>query len=507
MNSTTIDPLFQITTSQITTPARSGRGSSQSGSADKELFRALLDRAADAVEPKLPTTKRSSETVQSKEDEPRELQAGEQEASTTEQEPTTTPESLAESSETSAEATEEPPEEPTDEVTLSAAALAPQAEANAASEQVVNAEGVVETSLTDGQQQSSDQSPTSLDEAPSETAASSTGIESAALESDLLGEGVVGETASDVGEVSVEAEVESGDTKASLNPGTSQATTATAVEGEAKKAQSSTTSTSVSKNPQQPAGQHSSNALSESLPEADAAESSPQTDKGRFEVPASTTTTAASNELAVATDAELALANLNNASESTANSHNSSAPSTAETVAAAGRTLGNSLAGKAANAASTAAETSNTETPTVDRARFVQRVGGAIRSAQNRDGQIQLRLSPPELGTLRINIVMNEGVLTARLETETAAARAVLLDNLPALRERLAEQEIRIEKFDVDVGREGQQQAENPDAEDRQTRRARSSHNQPSRREQAPSLATESNSVQPVTASGLDVRI
>jgi len=504
MNSTTIDPLFQKTTPQITTPARSGRVSSQSGSADNELFRALLDRAADAVEPKLSTTKDSRDTIRTKDDEPLELPSSEQEASTTEQEPATT---TSESSETSAGATDEPPEEPTDEVTLSAAALAPQAEASADSEQVVNAEGVVETSLTDGQQQSSDQSSTSLDEALNDTAASPGGIEGAALESALLGEGVVGETANDVGEVSVGADVESSGTKASLNPGISQAT---AVEGEAKKAQSSTTSTSVSKNPQQPAGQQSSNALSESLPEADAAESSPQTGKGRFEVPASTTTTAASNELAVATDAELALANLNNASESTANSHNSSAPSTAETMAAAGRTLGNSLAGKAANAASTAAETSHTETPTVDRARFVQRVGGAIRSAQNRDGQIQLRLSPPELGTLRINIVMNEGVLTARLETETAAARAVLLDNLPALRERLAEQEIRIDKFDVDVGREGQQQADGSETDDRKSKQPRSSSNQSSTRHKQLNSATDhpaTSATKLSIESGLDVRI
>ena len=40
------------------------------------------------------------------------------------------------------------------------------------------------------------------------------------------------------------------------------------------------------------------------------------------------------------------------------------------------------------------------------------------------------------------------------METETAAARHVLLENLPALRERLAGQEIRIERFDVDLRHE-----------------------------------------------------
>jgi flagellar hook-length control protein FliK len=46
---------------------------------------------------------------------------------------------------------------------------------------------------------------------------------------------------------------------------------------------------------------------------------------------------------------------------------------------------------------------------------------------------------------------MQNGVMTAAVETETLAARQILLDHLPALRDRLAEQNIRIERFDVDV--------------------------------------------------------
>ncbi len=503
MSSTAIDQLFQITS-----PTHSGRGSSRSGSAEGAPFRAHLDRAAEAAEPKLPATKNANVTARNKKDEPLDLQTGEQETSTTEQEQAAV---TAESSESTTEATDEiqPEEEPTDEVTLSAAAEAQQAEASVHPEQVVSEEGVVETTLTDGQQQSAGQSSTQLTGATNDSAASTTGTEVVESEEALSGEGGVGETASDVGEVSVEAKVENSDAKTSLNPGTSQATVAAIVESEAKKSQSSTVSTSESTNAKQLlAGQQLSNDTSASLSESDAAESSPQTGTGRFEVPASTTSTSAINELAVATDAELALANLNNATEPNANAANASSSSTADTVAAAGRTLGNLLSGKASATTNATSESSTTEAPTVDRARFVQRVGGAIRSAQNRDGQIQLRLSPPELGTLRINIVMNEGVLTAHLETETAAARAVLLDNLPALRERLAEQEIRIEKFDVNVGREGQQQTDNSEADDRQSNNARSQMNQPSSRDQSPNLTTaESNPTHPITASGLDVRI
>lgn len=106
--------------------------------------------------------------------------------------------------------------------------------------------------------------------------------------------------------------------------------------------------------------------------------------------------------------------------------------------------------------------------PIVDRARFVQRVANAFRSAQQNDGHIQLRLSPPELGSLRIEIAVRHGVLSANLETETADARQVLLDNLPALRHRLAEQDIRIDKFNVDIRREGGQSDGQAGAQDRQ---------------------------------------
>lgn len=94
----------------------------------------------------------------------------------------------------------------------------------------------------------------------------------------------------------------------------------------------------------------------------------------------------------------------------------------------------------------------------IDRARFVQRVSGAMERAQLRDGRVQVRLSPPELGSLKIEIAVRQGVLTASIEAEHSQARNVLLDNLPALRDRLAEQQIRIERFDVDVRRDGQQQ-------------------------------------------------
>ncbi|WP_145282928.1 flagellar hook-length control protein FliK [Pirellulimonas nuda] len=104
--------------------------------------------------------------------------------------------------------------------------------------------------------------------------------------------------------------------------------------------------------------------------------------------------------------------------------------------------------------------------PRVNPERFIARVSRAFQAAEQNGGTVQLRLSPPELGALQIRIAVHEGALTASLEAETPAARNLLLDNLPALRERLAQQDIRVERFDVDVRREpsgGQQDQQSND--------------------------------------------
>jgi flagellar hook-length control protein FliK len=136
--------------------------------------------------------------------------------------------------------------------------------------------------------------------------------------------------------------------------------------------------------------------------------------------------------------------------------------------------------------------------PQVDPARFVGRVAKAFQTANERGGTLQLRLAPPELGALRLELTVKEGVMSASLETENQAARRVLLEHLPALRERLAEQNIRIERFDVDVRREGGGQEPAPQNQERQ-------NPSESRRQSASSARSEEASrdarptIQPIT--------
>jgi flagellar hook-length control protein FliK len=83
--------------------------------------------------------------------------------------------------------------------------------------------------------------------------------------------------------------------------------------------------------------------------------------------------------------------------------------------------------------------------------RFVQRVERAFAAMTDQGGTVRLKLNPPELGSLHVEISVNKGVMKARVEAETKEAKNLLLENLPALRDRLAQQNIKIQKFDVDL--------------------------------------------------------
>jgi flagellar hook-length control protein FliK len=91
-----------------------------------------------------------------------------------------------------------------------------------------------------------------------------------------------------------------------------------------------------------------------------------------------------------------------------------------------------------------------TDSP-VHSARLLRRVARAFVALGDGGGEVRLKLSPPALGGLRLEVKLHEGAIVARVETETSAARIALIENLPALRERLAEQGVRVERFDVDV--------------------------------------------------------
>jgi flagellar hook-length control protein FliK len=146
-----------------------------------------------------------------------------------------------------------------------------------------------------------------------------------------------------------------------------------------------------------------------------------------------------------------------NAGETKAGASEDGRPSSARISGAIGEGLSTALArGQRSGSPAHAREANEPGWRGVDPARFVGRVAKAFHFAQERGGTLQLRLSPPDLGSLRLELTVKDGVMIANMETETPAARRLLLDHLPALRDRLAEQNVRVERFDVDVRRDDQ---------------------------------------------------
>jgi flagellar hook-length control protein FliK len=137
----------------------------------------------------------------------------------------------------------------------------------------------------------------------------------------------------------------------------------------------------------------------------------------------------------------------------------------------------------------------------LDSAKFVQRVANAFSAVGQRNGSIRLKLYPPELGSLRMEITVKNGTLNARVEAETAAARSALVDNLPLLRERLAEQGIKVARFDVEVSDQSQGgPSERPDGGGQSFRQAdRDGDSRPDKN------TTETDSVEGCAAARLSV--
>ncbi len=103
-----------------------------------------------------------------------------------------------------------------------------------------------------------------------------------------------------------------------------------------------------------------------------------------------------------------------------------------------------------AKATATATERSNPLTQ-AERVRLVQRVSRSFARLGPSGGAINIKLHPPQLGSLNVQVRMEGRSMTAKLSTESSAARDAILESLPVLRGRLAEQGFEIASFQVEV--------------------------------------------------------
>jgi hypothetical protein len=73
--------------------------------------------------------------------------------------------------------------------------------------------------------------------------------------------------------------------------------------------------------------------------------------------------------------------------------------------------------------------------------------------------EISMRLEPDHLGQMRVRLTLDENhFLTARIQVETQEARSLIEASLYRLKDSLAEQGLKVEKFNVDVRQDGNQE-------------------------------------------------
>lgn len=110
---------------------------------------------------------------------------------------------------------------------------------------------------------------------------------------------------------------------------------------------------------------------------------------------------------------------------------------------------------------------------TLSRIKLIQRVSKAFQHLGPDGGVVRLRLAPPEMGSVRVEMRINRQQVQGRVVAETEAASAALREHLPDLRARLESFGMQVERLDVetDSGDHHQDSLFNSDARQQQQER------------------------------------
>jgi len=90
-------------------------------------------------------------------------------------------------------------------------------------------------------------------------------------------------------------------------------------------------------------------------------------------------------------------------------------------------------------------------TDTLARVKLIQRVSKAFQHLGPDGGVIRLRLAPAEMGSVRVEMRIQQRKVAARVVAETEAASAALREHLPDLRARLESFGMQVEQLDVET--------------------------------------------------------
>jgi flagellar hook-length control protein FliK len=92
------------------------------------------------------------------------------------------------------------------------------------------------------------------------------------------------------------------------------------------------------------------------------------------------------------------------------------------------------------------------DVPEIDDAPMANRIVRGLSTMVNqRGGVMNMRLDPPELGELRVQMTLNRGVVTAEFQASSAQAHAMLERNLNTLRSALESQGLTVDRLTVHV--------------------------------------------------------
>ena len=159
-----------------------------------------------------------------------------------------------------------------------------------------------------------------------------------------------------------------------------------------------------------------------------------------------------------------------------------------------------------------------TTLPAADSAEFLERLSDSVRVADKNHQQLKVRLTPPQLGSMQIEVTRQDGVVTARMEVQSVAAQQLLLDQMSGLKETLQQQGHHVERIEVTIqepsrseqsNQQQSQQDDDGDSRQQQSRQDRQRQQEQQQRQDADE--PESESRQPVRAGwsmdNIDVEI
>jgi flagellar hook-length control protein FliK len=82
---------------------------------------------------------------------------------------------------------------------------------------------------------------------------------------------------------------------------------------------------------------------------------------------------------------------------------------------------------------------------------MADKVADALRTGFDSGGALRVRLEPPALGKIQIEVQSDAGSVSARLEVQTPAARQTLLDNISLLHDAIGQAGATVNRIDIEV--------------------------------------------------------